>query len=583
WYKAMEAVLLPFLEAAHTLTSPPPLEILNVGCGVGLQALFIGRIIGQCFSKHLHRPHPSVHITGIDTMLSSVFASRKLLRSNRLALAETFLAAQTQRKLKKNQDPKFSLAWIPFSLFSRSEDPSSTLERGSTSSNPKDKYLETTRQTSENEKMASNMLEDVFIRDTASQSKVSLPPEASLAAATASPPTKNGSSLASSTQETEKDRQQASLLLHWQKETAYVDARFQFLYKEIRQLRPPVKDSNQQTALMLATAEAYGIPMGENLEQTLPPVTEEDFLKHRVNLMVWTTFDTGLLGEGILPLGKYAWKALMMPPPSPPTVASSSPSLSHCLPIQASLYAMCIQLGIREIETMDLSPWSMQKYLGDYFALDLSATVHTCLSDPFKVFDFDFDSKGFNKQEQYARQREFLIPINTCGVFNAIVFWYVLDLDAHNSVTNAPFFSTSKSSYFPSILYGGKTSKSSSSQVNGPSYFHFTRKQACQMVEEITVYKNESIPLQARQNSSTVSFTLQRNAIIKFQQRRTQIPLFDTISSHLNKQCSTIAHSISSTLLTNTAANRMAARAALKIAIDPGRQSAFAIDPQEAA
>lgn len=84
-----------------------------------------------------------------------------------------------------------------------------------------------------------------------------------------------------------------------------IRTRLSTLTKDPRQLRPSTEDGISRMAL----ARLIQAPMGPNGPQ-LPLAQSDDYLNDKVDIVVNRMIDTGLLGEGILPILSYCWDAL---------------------------------------------------------------------------------------------------------------------------------------------------------------------------------------------------------------------------------------------------------------------------------
>eukprot|EP00921_Rhytidocystis_pertsovi_P025715 GHVQ01041472.1.p1 GENE.GHVQ01041472.1~~GHVQ01041472.1.p1 ORF type:complete len:1149 (+),score=211.66 GHVQ01041472.1:1902-5348(+) len=107
-------------------------------------------------------------------------------------------------------------------------------------------------------------------------------------------------------------------------------------------------------------------------------------------------------------------------------------------------------------------------------------------------------------------------------------------------------------------------------------------KQAYQMVEEFQINGGETLSVGVAHDMCKVVFRINKEEVAEYADRRTGVPLSDPIWCQLSENHSKLTQEMGKTMYTNKEANRQAVEAAIKLAVDPGRQSAFAIDPQEA-
>ncbi|KAL8539771.1 hypothetical protein ACS0TY_001394 [Phlomoides rotata] len=160
----------------------------------------------------------------------------------------------------------------------------------------------------------------------------------------------------------------------------------------------------------------------------------------RANVLVSEILDSELLGEGLIPTLQHAHdKLLVENPQTVPYRATTYGQLVECTYLR-ELH----DLVHREAEASDgihLSPSGMTGLLGikqQQFALHCDAIKDEIklLSEPFKVFDFDFW-----RRPESSREIELQVRATDDGTVHAIISWWSLQLDSEGTI----FYSTAPS------------------------------------------------------------------------------------------------------------------------------------------
>lgn len=147
---------------------------------------------------------------------------------------------------------------------------------------------------------------------------------------------------------------------------------------------------------------------------------------HKANLLVTETVDCGLLGEGIVHSIAHAKANLLT-------------ENAQIVPSAATVYAMVVESPrLRNLNFaqsaagFDVS--LINRYAtAMYFPVRLDAFEYTPLTDPFEVFHFDFVNgtiAGDRKTIDVRARRD--------GVAQCIIFWFNMQLDPQNSISNEP-------------------------------------------------------------------------------------------------------------------------------------------------
>eukprot|EP00210_Caulerpa_lentillifera_P006726 g6428.t1 len=156
------------------------------------------------------------------------------------------------------------------------------------------------------------------------------------------------------------------------------------------------------------------------------------------NICINDLFDEGLLTSGIIPAFRHCMDNILI----------HNPVL---IPASATVFAKAIEFRAENICGFDMSAINQYRW-SPFFTcgLPLSPECYNDLSAAFEVWHFDF----YNPPEETARKIVDL-TFNEQGIFNAVLFWYELDLG------NGIKFSTSpdivnrrpRSSLHPSIQF----------------------------------------------------------------------------------------------------------------------------------
>ena len=161
-------------------------------------------------------------------------------------------------------------------------------------------------------------------------------------------------------------------------------------------------------------------------------------IPEHVSLIVTETLDCGLLGEGIIETLTHAKHELL-----------EASQKAQIIPNGATVYGQIIQCEkisnyskvSPSIFGHDIS--SVQIYGAEitekgeepYTTEDMNNTEHVCLSQPFCITRYDFQ-----KPENYIEESNFnlnVVPVRS-GSIDAIMLWFELRLDMHETLSSAP-------------------------------------------------------------------------------------------------------------------------------------------------
>ncbi|XP_062513751.1 protein arginine N-methyltransferase 9-like isoform X2 [Corticium candelabrum] len=177
----------------------------------------------------------------------------------------------------------------------------------------------------------------------------------------------------------------------------------------------------------------------------------------RVSLVVTETVDAGLLGEGIVPTVRHAWKHLLdlRPSPTQSRVIPSSAVVYGCL-IECEQVRRQSRLFRKQLENIY---FSQQHLIGSNhreFAKDKSyeteeatdekaepytterikyiENAHKQLSEPFKLFSIDFN----NPEVPLPAPMVLNTAITSSGVLDCVLVWFDLQLIDDIYITSSP-------------------------------------------------------------------------------------------------------------------------------------------------
>lgn len=145
------------------------------------------------------------------------------------------------------------------------------------------------------------------------------------------------------------------------------------------------------------------------------------------DILLFEVFDAGLLGEGIVHF---------IEPLRNNVVAKNV----RVLPIRARVSAMVIELRTNSVGNYMFESTNSFRYRPEYFNADLLTMDYKILSEPFDVFEFDF-------QHQYRREfiriepqsKFFDVEMTESGVASAVCFWWTLWLTEDIVLCTGPY------------------------------------------------------------------------------------------------------------------------------------------------
>uniref|UniRef100_A0A674HTG6 Protein arginine methyltransferase 9 n=1 Tax=Taeniopygia guttata TaxID=59729 RepID=A0A674HTG6_TAEGU len=179
----------------------------------------------------------------------------------------------------------------------------------------------------------------------------------------------------------------------------------------------------------------------------------------RVSLVVTETVDAGLFGEGIVESLIHAWEHLLLPP-KPKNQDISAGDYGRIIPASATIFGMAVEckeirrhhrVGVQEVAGVCLSN-SVQFFSPTYAAAGSEETVepytteklsripggYRALTEPCQVMTVDFNDLQELKSLAARKPWKLSLPVTEGGILDAVVVWFVLQLDDEHSLSTSP-------------------------------------------------------------------------------------------------------------------------------------------------
>jgi len=160
-------------------------------------------------------------------------------------------------------------------------------------------------------------------------------------------------------------------------------------------------------------------------------VVGED-LAEPANLLVSELLDTGLLGDGVLPVMRHALAHLTTPD------VQVIPRGAVMIGVLVELPGLAPVYPVREVEGFDLSAFDRFRAPDAYLDVDLARVPHTRLSAPFTIASFDFAAPPPRRDERDTECRKLELEVVADGQAQAVVYWFELQMDAVETVSTGP-------------------------------------------------------------------------------------------------------------------------------------------------
>ena len=283
----------------------------------------------------------------------------------------------------------------------------------------------------------------------------------------------------------------------------------------------------------LFTKESEGL-----IKHGLKPDGNPPEMDKKSDVLVFEVFDSGLIGEGAFHIVGMARHRLLKPD-------------ATLVPRAAKMFAAPIEYRFQNYQTLDgkhvidLTTANRWRYRDDYEGVNLEKlpkSAWKALANPKPFFNFDFYA-----WEENMRPREVPISfeITEEGTFNAIAFWFDLELDEETTLTTNPF-----------AEHGEKGA---------------TWQQAVQHVEELTLKPGDSLKVVAAHDTYGISFRVD-DSKLEFDrgQRRTKCPLYDGAWQAHHIEFKRVTDSLAQTITQSPVAFRETCETAVACGSRPG-------------
>ncbi|ELK25377.1 Putative protein arginine N-methyltransferase 10 [Myotis davidii] len=179
----------------------------------------------------------------------------------------------------------------------------------------------------------------------------------------------------------------------------------------------------------------------------------------RVSLVVTETVDAGLFGEGIVESLIHAWEHLLLQPKTKGENGNNG-KYGKVIPASAVIFGMAVEcaeirrhhrVGIKDIAGICL-PTNVKFQSPTYSSVDTEETVepyttekmsripggYLALTECFEIMTVDFNNIQELKSLATRKPDKIGVPVIKEGILDAIVVWFVLQLDDEHSLCTSP-------------------------------------------------------------------------------------------------------------------------------------------------
>ncbi|XP_008562947.1 PREDICTED: putative protein arginine N-methyltransferase 9 [Galeopterus variegatus] len=180
---------------------------------------------------------------------------------------------------------------------------------------------------------------------------------------------------------------------------------------------------------------------------------------YRVSLVVTETVDAGLFGEGIVESLIHAWEHLLLQPKTKGENGNCK-KYGKVIPASAVVFGMAVEcaeirkhhrVGIKDIAGVHF-PTNVKFQSPAYSSADTEETVepyttekmsrvpggYLALTECFEIMTVDFNNLQELKSLATKKPGKIGIPVIKEGILDAIVVWFVLQLDDEHSLSTSP-------------------------------------------------------------------------------------------------------------------------------------------------
>ncbi|XP_068024121.1 protein arginine N-methyltransferase 9 isoform X1 [Melanerpes formicivorus] len=182
-------------------------------------------------------------------------------------------------------------------------------------------------------------------------------------------------------------------------------------------------------------------------------------MPERVSLVVTETVDAGLFGEGIVESLIHAWEHLLLQP-KPKHQDASAGDYGRVIPASATVFGMAVECReIRKhhrVETQEVAGVclsnAVQFFSPTYACAGSEETVepytteklsrvpggYIPLTEPCQVMTIDFNDLQELKSLAARKPWKLSLPVTEGGILDAVVVWFVLQLDDEHALSTSP-------------------------------------------------------------------------------------------------------------------------------------------------
>ncbi|XP_062055505.1 protein arginine N-methyltransferase 9 [Lepus europaeus] len=182
-------------------------------------------------------------------------------------------------------------------------------------------------------------------------------------------------------------------------------------------------------------------------------------IPERVSLVVTETVDAGLFGEGIVESLIHAWEHLLLQPKIKGENGNCE-KYGKVIPASAVIFGIAVEcaeirrhhrVGVKDVAGIHL-PSNVKFQSPAYYSADTEETVepyttekmsripggYLPLTDCFEIMTVDFNNLQELKSLATRKPDQICIPVMKEGILDAIVVWFVLQLDDEHSLSTSP-------------------------------------------------------------------------------------------------------------------------------------------------
>jgi type III protein arginine methyltransferase len=252
-----------------------------------------------------------------------------------------------------------------------------------------------------------------------------------------------------------------------------------------------------------------------------------DDVPARADLAVFELFDCSLIGEGVLHFLTHAREHLLK-------------ENARYLPRAARIRAMVVEYRLDQVWNLDVNLLNPYRFSPGFMNVDAGKLNYRPLTEPMDVFCFDFSTAIAT-----SAMKELPSGALQSGTAGAVLFWFDLQLDETQWISNAP--------------------------GNG-SQLHW--KQGLQFLPEVRVERDMQLPLVAAHDGSGLTFRWQQDKLP--QEALSRLPRFDPRAMALAVELEQQTRGLLQYCARNPDEYTKVAELAKRFALDPG---AHDLDP----